>query len=204
MSNTTRKNTIVIFEYESLLIKNTIPFHIVDFLSKVKCVASIGIVSVNDIVSNNHNINLFDIFDYVFCQNGAVVYHNYTKISNKSFGNGVAHNIIDLATKYIAGLDVTKYGLSIHNHGAVININPIGRDFDGLRDMIDYLKKYVNAHYYIKDKSSINVSLFPHSYIYDITRDFEHLHHIGKHGTHQYLTDTPEEIIEKCAKLLGL
>jgi phosphomannomutase len=107
----------------------------ISFLAKLRKICSIGIVSGSDIskIHEQLGVNAFEVFDYVFSENGVQGWKNGESICSKSLAAELGENqlkdVINFCLHYIADLDIPiKRGTFIEYRKGMLNISPIGRN----------------------------------------------------------------------------
>ena len=106
-----------------------------DFLKLLRTKCVIGIVSGSDLAKINEQMgaNPFDVFDYVFSENGVQAWLNGESIGSESIskelGETSLKQLINFCLHYIANLDIPiKRGTFIEYRKGMLNISPIGRN----------------------------------------------------------------------------
>lgn len=104
------------------------------FLFSIKDKVTLGIVGGSDFVKAKEQIgeNIFNLFEYVFSENGLTYYKNGELIHQKSlrtyFTQQQLNAFISVALKLISELDIPiKTGTFIEFRSGMINVSPIGR-----------------------------------------------------------------------------
>ena len=100
---------------------------------RTKCVT--GIVSGSDLVKIKEQMgaNPFDVFDYVFSENGVQAWLDGESIGSESLSKELGEpnlkSLINFCLHYIADLDIPiKRGTFIEYRKGMLNISPIGRN----------------------------------------------------------------------------
>ena len=106
-----------------------------DFLKILRTKATIGIVSGSDLakIQEQMGANPFEVFDYVFSENGVQAWLDGKSIGSESIskemGESNLKSLINFCLHYIADLDIPiKRGTFIEYRKGMLNISPIGRN----------------------------------------------------------------------------
>lgn len=131
-----------------------------EFLVSIKDKVILGIVGGSDFAKASEQIgdNIFNLFQYVFSENGLVYYKNGELIHQKSlrtyFTQEQLNAFISKALMLIAELDIPiKTGTFIEFRNGMLNISPIGRacskqerdDFEVLDKQNHYREKMIET-----------------------------------------------------------
>lgn len=179
-------STLILFDVDGTLTpsRQKINQNMIDTLLQLKENKNItlGIVGGSDLEKQKEQVgeNNFELFDYVFSENGLCAYNkgkliNKTSIANY-FGEENIKKIINKSLHYIADLDIPiKRGTFIEFRNGMINLCPIGRncsqkerdefyEYDNIHKirekMVEYLKqelKDLNLSFSIGGQISIDV-----------------------------------------------
>ena len=107
----------------------------ISYLGELRKISLIGIVSGSDLdkIHEQLGVNAFEIFDYVFSENGVQGWYMGEPICSESIalelGEENLKKIINFCLHYIADLDIPiKRGTFIEYRKGMLNISPIGRN----------------------------------------------------------------------------
>jgi phosphomannomutase len=107
----------------------------ISFLAELRKVSLIGIVSGSDLnkIQEQLGVDAFEIFDYVFSENGVQGWKNGESICSESIARELGEenlkSVINFCLHYIADLDIPiKRGTFIEYRKGMLNISPIGRN----------------------------------------------------------------------------
>ena len=106
-----------------------------DFLKILRTRTTIGIVSGSDLgkIQEQMGANPFEVFDYVFSENGVQAWLDGKSIGSESIskemGESNLKSLVNFCLHYIADLDIPiKRGTFIEYRKGMLNISPIGRN----------------------------------------------------------------------------
>ena len=106
-----------------------------DFLKILRTKCTIGIVSGSDLskIEEQMGANPFEVFDYVFSENGVQAWLDGKPIGSESIskelGEANLKSLINFCLHYIADLDIPiKRGTFIEYRLGMLNFSPIGRN----------------------------------------------------------------------------
>lgn len=106
-----------------------------EFLAELRKVALVGVVSGSDLAKINEQLGVsaFEVFDYVFSENGVQGWFHGEQIVSKSIakelGESNLKQLINFVLVYIANLDIPlKRGTFIEYRLGMLNFSPIGRN----------------------------------------------------------------------------
>nr|SVE75958.1 EOG090X0BFR [Daphnia hispanica] len=133
-----REEIICLFDVDGTLTKSRQKIHPTTeefLLSKVKLVATIGLVGGSDLVKIAEQMGGADVinkFDYVFAENGLVAYKNGGLIGKMSIQEHVGEEKLQLfinsALSYMSKLKLpVKRGTFIEFRDGLVNVCPVGR-----------------------------------------------------------------------------
>ncbi|EPR60450.1 phosphomannomutase [Toxoplasma gondii ME49] len=105
-----------------------------DLLQRLRQTVAVGIVSGSDAPKLREQLGSasFSSFDFVFCENGCVVYEGGNLVAQQSLASHIGEEklkeIINFALHYIADLDLpVKRGTFVEYRHGLLNLSPIGR-----------------------------------------------------------------------------
>lgn len=132
-----RESTMVLFDVDGTL---TVPrgkatTEMIDLLRSLRGKVVTGIVGGSDLEKQKEQIGscIFDLFDYVFSENGLRAFRDGHEIHVQSIkkwlGEERIKEFINFCLRYIADLDIpVKRGTFIEFRNGMINVSPIGRN----------------------------------------------------------------------------
>lgn len=139
-----------------------------EFLMEIKKNNNVelGIVGGSDFIKAHEQIgkNIFNIFKYVFSENGLVFYKNGELIHKKSlrdyFSQSQINNFINKTLKILSKIELpVKTGTFIEYRNGMLNISPIGRACS--KEERDEFEKLDNIHKYRENMIDQLKILFP-------------------------------------------
>ncbi|BFZ59231.1 Phosphomannomutase 1 [Saitoella coloradoensis] len=79
------------------------------------------------------DVNVVDMFDYAFAENGLTAYHMSKQLASQSFinwlGEGKYKDLVNFILHYVADMDIPiKRGTFVEFRNGMINVSPIGRN----------------------------------------------------------------------------
>ncbi|CCG83500.1 Phosphomannomutase [Taphrina deformans PYCC 5710] len=162
------KDTLVLFDVDGTLTparRDASPEMLL-MLQKLRTQVAIGFVGGSDLPKQQEQlgsaqVNVVDLFDYAFAENGLTAYRESVQLVSTSFiswlGEDRYKQLVKFILHHIADLDIPiKRGTFIEFRNGMINVSPVGRnastqerhDFEAYdkihnvrRDMVEALKK---------------------------------------------------------------
>jgi phosphomannomutase len=134
---TIRESQIALFDLDGTLSLPRLKVEpsMIDFLKQLRKVSLIGIVSGSDLTKINEQLGCppFELFDYVFSENGVQGYFQGNQIISRSIAKELGEpnlkQLINFVLHYIADLDIPiKRGTFIEYRLGMLNFSPIGRN----------------------------------------------------------------------------
>ncbi|CBZ51841.1 putative phosphomannomutase 2 [Neospora caninum Liverpool] len=105
-----------------------------ELLRRLREKVAVGIVSGSDAPKLREQLGnaSFSAFDFVFCENGCVVYEDGHLIAEQSLASQLGEErlkeLINFSLRYIADLDIpVKRGTFVEYRHGLLNVSPIGR-----------------------------------------------------------------------------
>ncbi|RPB04277.1 eukaryotic phosphomannomutase [Choiromyces venosus 120613-1] len=133
-------NTICLFDVDGTLTpaRRTVSPEMLALLQKLRTKVAIGFVGGSDLVKQQeqlgvNGLNVIDLFDYCFAENGLTAYKLGEVLPSNSFitwlGEEKYKKMANFILHYIADLDIPlKRGTFIEFRNGMINVSPIGRN----------------------------------------------------------------------------
>lgn len=149
---TTNKNVLFLFDVDGTLTRprEVIDQDVVDVLHELKARpdCTIALVGGSDYVKIVEQVKYPELFEYIFCENGAVAYKNNKLFHAESvvefLGEEKLKRFLNYCLTYIANLDIPKKrGTFIELRKGLINVSPIGRNctFEERKEFIEFDSK---------------------------------------------------------------
>ena len=201
--------SILLFDMDGTLTKSRLKIEqpMVDKLRQLKKQGyCLGLVGGSDVekIQEQMNGKAFDLFDYVFAENGLVSYKNGIEIHRQSIKKYLSEvqlkEFINFCLRYIADLDIpVKRGTFIEFRNGMINLCPVGRNCDQRererffeidqqlhirKTMVAVLEKeFAHLHLTFSIGGQISIDVFPHgwdkTYSLRFLKDFEKIYFFG-------------------------
>lgn len=202
-------STIILFDVDGTLTlpRKEITSELLDLLYSLKNKYKIGVVGGSDYIKIQEQIKvpLDEIFDYIFCENGLVAYHENKLIGEKNLakhlGEEKLQKFINFILNYLSNLKLPiKRGTFIELRKGMINISPIGRDctieersaFEEYDHKMHIRKKFVEVLQYTFSDFDLKFSIggqisfdvFPNGWdktqcLKYLTNDFDNIYFFG-------------------------
>ncbi|PFH33052.1 phosphomannomutase [Besnoitia besnoiti] len=128
---------IALFDLDGTLTESRQPASedMLELLSRLREVVAVGVVSGSDAPKLRAQLGRVDFaaFDFVFCENGCVVYKEGRLVAEQSLASTIGEQklkeIINSSLRYIADLDIPiKRGTFVEYRHGLLNVSPIGRN----------------------------------------------------------------------------
>lgn len=150
------KNTLVLFDVDNTLTvpRQGVQPEMLQLLSELRHKVAIGFVGGSNLPKQQEQlgqgrVNVVDMFDYAFAENGLTAYRMGEQLQGNSFiewiGEDKYKRLVNFILHYIADLDIPlKRGTFIEFRHGMINVSPIGRNAS-TQERNDY-EAYDRAH----------------------------------------------------------